>query len=322
MHQEIHQGMDYSKLHVITMVSNPRRYHSRYDLYHKFRKKLEIAGIRLWTVEVAFGERPFELTQSDDIYDLQLRTSSELWIKERALQLLVRKMSVVAPDWRYVAWLDADIEFPNWDGPHAWWKETVQMLQHHQIVQLFSTALDLGPKGQTLHTHYGFGYSYRTGRAFKSGYLNWHPGFAWAMRREAYDSLGGFVDWGILGSGDRHMACAWVNKVEESVNHKCSGPYWRKLFDYEENAERCIRRDIGFVEGTLLHHWHGKKVDRGYQDRWKILTKYQVSPDVDFKPDAQGLWQFNDRGDVRSIEIRDAIRNYMISRNEDSIDLI
>lgn len=321
MHQEIHQTMDYSKLHVITMVSNPIRYHSRYDLYHKFRKRLEQAGIRLWTVEVAFGDRPFELTQADDIYDLQLRTSSELWIKERALQLLVRKMSVVAPDWRYVAWLDADIEFPNWDGASAWWKETVHQLQHYQIIQLFQTAIDMGPSGEALHTHHGFAYSYRTGRAFKSGYLNWHPGFGWAMRREAFEKLGGFVDWGILGSGDRHMACAWINQVEQSLNHKCSGPYWRKLYAYQENSERYIRRDIGFLPGTILHNWHGKKVNRGYQDRWTILVDNQFCPDQDIKPDAQGLWQFNDRGDVRSIVLRDAIRKYFRDRREDSNDL-
>lgn len=317
--------MDFSKFHVLTMISNPIRYSSRYKLYNAFREKIEKAGLTLWTVEVAFGDRPFTVTQSDDIYDLQLRTNSELWIKERALNLLVRKLSLVNPDWKYIAWLDADIEFVGdggGNGEKAWWKETVQQLQHYKVVQLFQTALDLGPNGQTLKTHTSFAYKYLQGHSFANDYYaNGHPGFAWAMRREAFEATGGFIDWGILGSGDRHMCTGWVNQIEHSLNHKCSPAYWRKLLDWQALSERNIRRSMGLVPGTIIHHWHGKKTDRRYGDRWKILVDTQYDPDRDIKTDAQGLWQLVDHGDVRSIELRDRIMKYFRARNEDSIDL-
>lgn len=314
--------MDFSKFHVLTMVSNPVRYSSRYRLYHDFKEKIERAGLNLWTAEVAFGHRPFSVTQADDIHDLQLRTQHELWIKERALQLLVRKLTLVHQDWEYIAWLDADIEFPNWQGENAWWKETVQQLQHYKVVQLFETAADLGPSGKIIKTHQGFASRYIQGHSFANNYYeNGHPGFAWAIRREAFEGTGGFIDWGVLGSGDRHMATGWVNQAEYSLNHKCSPAYWRKLLDWQALAERHVRRSMGFVPGTIMHHWHGKKKDRQYGDRWKILVDTQFDPDKDIKADAQGLWQLVDHGDVRSIEIRDKFMKYFRARNEDSIDM-
>lgn len=314
--------MDFSQFHVITMVSNPIRFSSRYRLYNEFREKIERAGLTLWTVEVAYGDRPFVLTQADDIHDLQLRTKDELWLKERALNLLVRRLSIVRPDWKYVAWLDADIEFPNWNGEKAWWKETVQQLQHYKVVQLFQQAIDQGPQGQFIKKHDGFAYRYLQGHSFANDYYaNGHPGFAWAIRREAYEATGGFIDWGILGSGDRHMCTAWVNQAEHSLNHKCSPAYWRKLLDWQALAERNVRRSMGFVPGMILHHWHGKKVDRQYGSRWQILVDTQYDPDKDIIADAQGLWKLVDHGDVRSIVLRDKLMKYHRARNEDSIDL-
>lgn len=312
--------IDISKFHVITMVSNPVRYESRYRLYHQFRTKLERTGIKLWTAEIAFGERPFEVTQSGDVHDLQLRTLTELWHKERALVLLVNRLTEDHPDWKYLAWIDADVEFPNWEGPKAWYYETVHALQHFEVVQMFQTAVDLGPQGQAIHTHTGFAYSYRQGLPFKSGYSNWHPGFAWAITREAYDAAP-IIDFGVLGSGDRHMACGWVGKIEESVNRMVSTPYVEKLRAWQEQAERYVRRDIGYVPGNILHYWHGPKKARGYQDRWKILVDTKFDPDRDLKTDAYGLYQFADHGDLRSIQIRDKFRNYFWARREDSNEL-
>lgn len=312
--------MDLSKFHVLTMISNPVRYASRYRLYDQFRRQMERTGIKLWTCELAFGERKFAVTQPRDNHDQQLRTNAELWHKERALQLLIWHLTETHPDWKYVAWLDADIEFPNWDGNRAWYNQTVHALQHFKVVQMFQNAIDLGPDGQAIHTHTGFAYAYRNSLPFKPGYHNWHPGFAWAARREAIEATG-LIDFGILGSGDRHMAMGWVGRIEESVSKQCSQAYVNKLLNWQEQAERLVRRDIGYVNGTILHHWHGKKRDRRYQDRWKILADTKFDPDRDLKTDAYGLWQLADHGDIRSIELRDKLRDYFKMRNEDSIDM-
>jgi hypothetical protein len=86
---------------------------------------------------------------------------------------------------------------------------------------------------------------------------------------------------------------------------------------WENRAEKHIRRNVGYVPGLLLHHWHGKKRDRKYADRWKIIIDNDYDPHYDLKEDWQGLWQLTDR----SFKLRDDIRAYFRSRNEDSIDL-
>lgn len=299
--------------HVITMISNTPRYDSRWRLYKEFEERMRKAGARLWTCEIAFGTRPFEITQSDNPQHLQLRTIDELWHKERALNLLVNRITEQFPQWKYVAWIDADVEFKS----DNWIAETVHMLQHYDVVQMFQNAVDLGPNNEALALHTGFMYSYRMGLDYKTGYSNWHPGFAYAITREAYNAAP-FIDFGILGSGDRHMACAWIGKVEESVNMNISEPYLRKLLEWQAQAERYVRRDVGYVDGMILHHWHGRKKDRRYTDRWKILVDFHFDPDRDIKPDSYGLYQLADHGDKRSILLRDKIRDYFFSRNEDA----
>jgi len=42
-------------------------------------------NVVLYTVEISYGDRPFEVTTPDNPRDLQLRTEHELWHKENAL---------------------------------------------------------------------------------------------------------------------------------------------------------------------------------------------------------------------------------------------
>lgn len=307
--------MDLSRFHVVTMVSNPIRYQSRYRLYEQFRDHMADSCVNFHTVEVAFGDRPHHIHGHNVLH---LKTESELWHKENALNLLVERLP---KDWEYVAWIDADIQFTHWRGPNAWYRETVHQLQHYKIVQLFQHALDLGPRGEVLKVHDGFVYSYLNGKNKSNCYLNWHTGFGWAMDRRTWDETGGLIPYAVLGSADRHMAHAWIGRVHESVNRNMSGPYVRKLEAYQNRCEHFVKRDIGYLPGTIMHHFHGSKKNRRYADRWKILTETNFDPDLDIKPDWQGLYQLSDLGDCRSNELRDRIRAYFRQRNEDDLSV-
>lgn len=142
----------------------------------------------------------------------------------------------------------------------------------------------------------------------------WHPGYCWAYRREAIDALGSLVDTCILGSADHHMAHALIGQVESTLGQPVQERFKFELRRWEARAESSIKRNIGYVPGTLLHYWHGSKVSRRYLDRWKILTETQFNPDEDLKRDAQGLWQITDR----SIVLRDRLKAYGSQRNEDA----
>ncbi len=307
-----------NKLHVITVISNPVRYASRYRLYKDFAERVACAGATLYTVELALGDRPFEVTTAGNPFHIQLRAFDELWHKENMINLAIQRLPL---DWEYVAWVDADILFNRPD----WVEETVQQLQHYMVIQMFSKVVDLDPEFNIIKHHNGFIWAY-----FQNGYICnkddkyrkyglWHPGFAWAARREAIDMVGGLIDIGILGSGDRHMADALVGQVELSipmhVNARVTKGYMEQLMCWQDRAKE-IRKDLGYMTGTISHFWHGKKKDRRYNERWKILSDNAYDPEFDIKKDWQGLYQLAGNKPM----LRDQIRSYFRARNEDSID--
>lgn len=304
--------MSNKTLHVVTAIFNPHRYKSRIKLYRDFEKYVADAGAKLYTVELAFNTREFIVSEESDPTDIRLRTKAELWHKEKMINLGIQRLP---SDWEYVAWVDADVIFSRPD----WATETVELLQHYPIIQMFGEAIDLTPNYEILKTYTGIMSAYQQGilPSFGGRYDKTHPGFAWAARRDALNNLGGLFDTAVLGSADRHMAFAFMDCVDKSYPKGISAGYVEQLQLWQTRCRKYIKKNVGYMPGSLLHFWHGKKVDRRYQDRWKILLKHQYDPEFDLKPDTQGLYQFSER----CPQLEYDIRKYFQARNEDSIDL-
>lgn len=307
---------DDEPLYVIAVISNPRRFKSRAHLYQKFAKYVADSGAILITVEAAYGRRPFEVTQANNPFHVQLRTSEELWHKENMINVGLTRLPA---DWKYVAWVDADITFARPD----WVAETKHALQHHHVVQMFSVCQDLSPTYEPFNRSVGFvktvleeGFSTDESSHSYYGRGNGHPGYAWAATREAMDMTGGVFDKALLGAGDRHMAYAMFGCAQYSCNEKLHPNYTAEVMRWQRRALG-LKKNIGYIDGLVVHQWHGKKSDRRYHDRWKILVDHQFDPVEDIHKDSQGLWVLNADRD----NLRDGIRGYFRSRNEDSIDM-
>lgn len=317
------------QLHVISVVSNPVRFASRYRLYREFVARMQDAGVTHHSVELLFGDRPCEVTEPEMPNHVQIQSFDVLWHKENLINIGIASLPA---DWEYVAWIDADVTFSN----PTWAVDTLHQLQHHMLVQMFSHAVDLGPRCEPLQHHAGFAFMYHQngckgpqGAGYTPAYYGygnpgrgvfWHPGFAWAARREAIDYLGQLIDFAVLGSADHHMAMALIGEAGRSIHRDMALPYRQQIMDWQDRAERYIQRDIGYVHGTLLHYWHGKKANRRYVDRWQVLTGTQFNPVTDLKRDWQYLWQLRVE-ELRQIRLRDSIRAYFNQREEDSIDV-
>jgi hypothetical protein len=273
-------------LHVCTMISNPVRYASRYRLYEGFVVQNLGRHVKFWTVEVAYGDRLFMISDPCNPHHLQLRTTCELWHKENALNLLFAHVVHQHPDAQYFAWVDADLTFVRPD----WAFETLQQLQHFQVVQMFSYAQDVGPKYAPCapKQHRGFMYAYCNDETFMNtamrfGYsTNGHPGFAWAARRSALNAFGGLIDFAVTGGADRHMACGLLGTIERSgPTKKRSSPTSRRtsaLTAALQERATVLPRNVGYVDGLVLHHWHGRKADRKYGNRWRIYVDNKFDP--------------------------------------------
>ena len=319
------------KLYVIAVISNVPRYASRYKLYRNFEQHmLASENVVLVTVEHAFGDRDFAVTHCDNPHHIQVRagSESEVWTKESLVNIGMRNLDRIAPHWKYAAWIDADIEFlfPNWA------METIEALQHYKIVQPWTRAIDQGPHREPLAMAESFCYSYfreqgdqavglPTTRGYagklRDGIETWHPGYAWAIRRDCWERIGPFIDWAPMGAGDHHMAWAFIGQIDRAVDSRSTEGYKRRAKSFQHRCDKHLHTDVGFVKGTILHHWHGKKRERFYVSRAKSLLDSKFDPDTDITYNHAGLLVLTGHNP----KLRDALRRYFLSRNEDSIDV-
>ena len=294
-----------AKLYVIAVVSNPARFERRYKLFNEFCDRMnKELNVELVTIELQQGSRPFATGSK-----IRLRTDHELWFKENLINIAVRHLPQT---WEYMAWIDTDIEFQNKD----WVRETIEQLQTYKVVQLFTHCIDLGVKQETLQVHTSFGYAYCNGEldTKTKKYGNYmHTGYAWAMTKDAYDNIGGLMEFPILGSSDNHMSHAFIGLVDSTLNKNLHENYKLLCKIFQDKCEKHIKRRLGYVHGTILHHFHGNKVDRKYQSRWNILIDNNFDPMVDIVKDSSGLWVLDDS----KFKLRDQIVRYFRERNED-----
>jgi len=319
-HHEVTHYQPSSKLHVIAVISNPVRFNSRYQLFKQFQEEMKKWNVELHVVELAFGPRAFEVTEANNPNHVQVRSNSELWHKENLINIGIAHLP---HDWQYVAWIDADVTFMN----TKWVEETIHALHHYPIVQLFQHAVDLGPNGEVMQTHIGCAYQHVQGvmptdgmNEYGAGGLTgamWHPGFAWAISRQGLEATGPLIDNAILGAGDRHMAMCWVGLGAQSIPDGAHDSYKDMVLNYQDRCDKYIQRNVGYVFGTLYHHFHGKKKDRRYHDRWQILVRNQFNPHIDIVKNYQGVYELAGN----KPQLRDDLRGYFKNRNEDSIDL-
>ena len=320
--------MSSDKLYVIAVISNPIGYESRYRLYRDFELHMIQSGVELITVELAFQDKPFAVTNGNNPNHVQLRTNHILWHKENLINIGIDNLP---DDCKYVAWIDADVRFVN---PN-WVRDTIDALKQYNVVQMFSKAADLDQFGDPMKLFDSFGAMYvknnhtvpaprfdkKTNKGKDNGGIYskdvfWHPGFAWAARKDVLDQLGGVMDFPVLGSADHLMALAMLGETDRINNKELSAGYIGAIKQWEETALKVVNKSIGYVPGMLAHNFHGKKINRGYHNRTDILVRNQFDPATDLMKDTQGVYQLVIE-DERQCSLGNALYEYFKSRKED-----
>ena len=339
-------------LYAIVPYFNPWRWKSREKHTLRAIKHFHDSGAVVVLVEVAFNRRDFafsgcgldgtraECSVLGADHDFRhryiaLRTRDELWLKENSINVAVAR--ALPWDWQQVCWLDSDITFlrPNWVG------ETIHKLQHYDWLQMFSHARDLGPNYEMLPENYphangtSFMEVYRRGgteairQAYKGspdgyyyGAKPW-PGLAWACTRRAWDAAGGLLDFAVWGGGDWHMAHALVGKTDGMMHTGLNRNYKKLVSEWFHHVQKpdYIRLNVGVMEGSITHGWHGRKTERGYAVKHRLLAKIGFDPLHHLKRDYQGLYQLHDDGSDAFVQLRANMRAIAKERNEDSIDV-
>lgn len=340
-------------LHVAVAYSNPFRWQTRRELANDFIRHMgENPNVRLHVVELAYGDRPWELTDDDNTDHIRVRTTDVLWHKENLLNLAVRHFP---PDWKYGAYWDADFQMTRRD----WALETIHQLQMFDWVQLFNVVQHLsgrtipGKGHRPIQAIDGFALTFvESGRTAPRGWeerirkrairlkepnysvLDYTadpkvetikekegkyvfpgaPGGGWAFKRSAFDQVGGLLDKCILGSADSFMAFGMIGELR-GLNwnlKQYSSGYRDTIVAWQERAA-VGHGNINFVDQTVIHHFHGSLVKRKYGERDNILINNEYNPVTDVFYDYQGVLQLT----TKKPKLRDQIRTYFIERCED-----
>jgi hypothetical protein len=271
-------------LNIIIVISNPCLYAKRYILLKEFVKRIEEEeeNVNLFIVELAYKGQKFYITDKQNKNHLQIKTDCPIWHKENMINLGVKYL--LPSNWKAFAWIDADIEFDN----NSWALDTLKILNGSKdIVQLFSHCIDMDKDKNTLNIFNSFGYSFSKNKKYTAKGLDyWHPGYAWAMTRKAYEKIGGIYDKGVLGSGDNIMALSFINKCKNMNNVNYSQDYNDSMLEFQQKAKN-LR--FGYTPGLIRHYFHGSKKNRKYTERWHILMKHEFAPTRHLTYDPYGI---------------------------------
>jgi glycosyltransferase involved in cell wall biosynthesis len=294
------------------------RWQSRLRLYKQFEEHMLDSGVNLTTVECAYGDRPYDLGDNKHVNYIHARASGMAlaWNKE---VLWNRGIYSLPDEARYVATLDADIEFLDKD----WATETVHALQHFHVIQPWSVALDHGPGAggsEHMQVHKSFFSLWQAGKLImqgpnvsKSYYEFGHPGYGFAWTRDALTTVGCYPETAALGACDHHVCLGVIGRIQDSIPNNISDAYKKPLFQWQEFAKP-LKANAGALGGTIRHFWHGSKVQRKYVDRWDVLIKHDFDPTSDLKRNSHGVLELagNKPG------LRDDLLKYFGQRFEDA----
>lgn len=299
----------------VTSFFNPARYGSRLRNFRVFRERL---AVPLAAVELSFdGE--FELSKGDADILIQIRGGDVMWQKERLLNVGIEAMP---PACDKIAWLDCDVVFED----DCWAERASKRLDDGvALLHLFETRIDLQP---------GSSADRPNGRQRASLIAEWlrgerspslfaRPqalkpvaatgGLAWAARRSVLVAHG-LYDRAVLGSGDRALLNAAIGRPDWAAEMICMNPAQRNHFDaWALPFHQAVRNAVGFLDGRVLHLWHGEPARRRYLERYADFEPFDFDPNADIRLTSEGSWRWaTDKPEMHAY-----VRKYFDGRRED-----
>lgn len=297
---------EYKKMETVGVVStyfNPCNYDALRKNAERFSAYIREFDVQFVMVELSFDNR-FIFDGSVKIKgDRQLNQS---WQKERLLNIGKDHL----PNVDIIGWFDADVEFLN----HNWLNDLRSELSTHQVVQMFKDAFEYDGKNLE-YLKPSVSYAFKNREPEYANLAKYHPGFAWAARSEWLNQFS-LLDNCLTGGGDTLMIRGFTGR--RFGIDKYTNPEWAiTVDDWVDRVFPVVNGHMGYVDGALIHHKHGERVDRKYMGRWTYLTDYKYNPESDAYIDSNGLWAWTDYAQQCKPEMIQKISSYFSKRRED-----
>jgi hypothetical protein len=269
------------------------------------------AEIPVFLVEHLFkDQKPIFPENGTTIFNT--RSDSYMFYKENLLNWLMPK---VPTQFTKFYMIDCDLIFSS----PTWYDDVSTLLDTHDVVQPFQDAIWLKSDLKTVDLkRLGIVYGNHLGRDLNLSL--YHPGFAWAFRREFIEPIGIF-DLNILGSGDSILASSIIqNNTIDTIFNK----YLKLLEEYFKNYYESFNNTRQtYYKQDVYHLWHGNQ-----SNRWTSKNRYEQFQDLCknnnirekgdlFQENSYGIYEYKESiGE----EFNKILLDYFQSRDEDGIE--
>lgn len=291
-------------MHAVIAYFSPVGFRRPLQNLHTVLADLVAADIPVTVAEAVMpGAEPLVLPK--EVRHLRWHTDSVLFLKENLFNLSLSHI-----DEPKVLQLDGDVRFLS----RRWWDRTSEALDEADIVQPFDHCWWLGKDGG-VHHHKESIVAAFSDKAWPDLRV-FHPGFAWAFRREWLDRVGGIYELHAVGGGDTSLAYAiapeqpnaktlshWV-RVENLFYDTNEFKQWMDVVRSTQFTVTYLRRS------RLIHLFHGTRERRRYDDRGVFLPPI-VNGDYPIHRRSDGLLEWD------MPEHSQRLLEYFRSREED-----
>jgi hypothetical protein len=289
-------------LAICFVIFNPSKSKRLIMNYFYTRNAMELQGYPTFTLELVLHEEP-EIQTASNVF--HVKGNSVMFHKERLCRILETK---IPKQYKKLMFCDADLVFKN---PN-YYREISNLLENYEIVHPFTECvwMDLTYKEKLLT---------RKSSVLAPGNkwdYKYHPGFAWAFRRDWYNEVG-FFDYAISGSGDTLSCAAWTKKEFPQKFQSLPQALRRKYNIYRKLVSDFEPR-ITYATGIVEHLWHGTRENRQYSERHNVLNNVNDILDL-INENSEGVFEF--RPQVYN-QFNRFFVNYFANRKDDDLSVI
>ena len=270
---EKYNSLKYNDIGIIISYFSPCNFKVPRQNIYTIVKKLTDANYPVCVVEAVMPGAE-KLSFSNKVVHKQITANFENIIFQK--ETLLNIGASISP-YKKLVFLDSDIEFDDPD----WLNKTSEALEKYDIIQPYDVAIWLNEtnKHKSIIRISG-------AKAISDGIpihgAKQHPGFAWAMTKDAFNKMNGFYDRHPLGGSDTIFWFSLIKQEPERglISHWIiTNEFFKNTKSYHNyrNHNQSIDWKIGYIENcSVLHLFHGQLKNRKYVDR-----NFQYMPDME-----------------------------------------
>jgi glycosyltransferase involved in cell wall biosynthesis len=294
-----------------------------------FRRGIKSQGLKLLVVEANINNSGFELKKNDADLLVKVKANSFLYHRSQLYNVALKHLPKNCDK---IIFVDCDVQFLDAN----WASKTEKALEEYSFVQpfsklirapkleskkiagfvdlikknisLFGKATDLDKLGCVVSNSLAFNLI-NFGK-FSENPIYGSPGIAFAVRRNIIEN--GFFPFVPFGSDDLFFWATILDLKDPSLlvgeisqAHKIEWLSWKKKLSQN------FFKSFSFVEGNVIHFWHGEQQKRKHQNRGEFFVENNFNPQKDCEFNKDGLIEWKNK------KFNEHLKKYFAERKED-----